>query len=301
MTLRAFSALVPLLYLLACSVFVGVIAYPAFLALQGAVSFRTLMFRGALVVMLAGVVVLSKRLGLGWSQLGLASGLRSFCKQLAQGWAWGVAILAIHVALLLLADVRVISDIKIHDYAAYPRWIGKSLAMGLGVGLNEELLFRGMLLGYLLPRMTAAWAILTSAFYFAGIHFLNTSMDPGATQLGWMSGMTLVGDAFASLGERFHLDTFLALFTAGAFLATVRVYVPFGLALCMGIHAGWVFVIKVARYVTLQPPKSEWAGMVGNLDGVIGYLSAFWISLLILGLMGWFRWRERAREKAGKP
>jgi membrane protease YdiL (CAAX protease family) len=292
MNLRFCPALMPLLYLLACAVVFALIAYPLFLLFQGTVGFRTLMFRGTLVLIFLGFVLLSKRLAVGWDAMGLARGWKAILRQFCLGFGAGMLILAVHAAMLVAMDVRVINAIHVQDWGSYPRWIGKSLLSGLGVGINEELLFRGFLLGYLLQRVNRAVAILACAFYFAGLHFVNTSMDPPVSELNGGSGLAMVMDAFGSTTGRFRLDTFLALFSAGAFLAVIRVYVPFGLVYCMGLHAGWVWVIKMTRYLTELSKTSEWSFLISRFDGVIGYLSAGWITLLTLALVCWFESRE---------
>ena len=72
---------------------------------------------------------------------------------------------------------------------------------------------------------------------------------------------------------------------AGLFLGSLRVLRPDALALCMGIHAGWVAVIKSAKPLTtlnLQSPRWNW---VGSYDHIIGYFSSAWLTLVILVLV----------------
>ena len=135
----------------------------------------------------------------------------------------------------------------------------------------------------------------TSVLY-AFVHFLQPEMhvDPGA--LGWASGFVLLVDAFAFLFSPLQvLDSFLALFAAGILLALVRVRTN-RLALCIGIHAGWVFSIKAFKRVTDSNDGSAYAFLSGSYDQVIGYLAAVFLVLAIALYLGISR---PAGEKTG--
>jgi hypothetical protein len=158
------------------------------------------------------------------------------------------------------------------------------VGIGLAVAAIEEPVFRGFLLGSLVGRLGRVGAVLVSAFYFAGLHFLSTDLRPGYGEVGWTSGGTLVLDALHNLSSA-QLDSFLALFAAGLFLGCVRLLSPAsGLAYCIGLHAGWVFVIKASKPLTQFNFYSPWWWTVSLFDGTIGYLSAMWTAALALVL-----------------
>jgi hypothetical protein len=69
------------------------------------------------------------------------------------------------------------------------------------------------------------------------------------------------------------------LFAVGMFLSLVRERNG-NIALALGLHAGWVMVIKVGQYLTALHPDAPLAQLVGSYDGIIGWLAAAWISLL---------------------
>jgi hypothetical protein len=88
----------------------------------------------------------------------------------------------------------------------------------------------------------------------------------------------------------------LALFCAGLFLAAVRLVRLDYLALCVGIHAGWVVVIKLGRRYTNPDPHVPLARLVGPYDQIIGYAAAGWITLLLAALL-YLSWRARRRAE----
>jgi membrane protease YdiL (CAAX protease family) len=270
----------PLVYLLACAALAAFCAYPVF-ALSGSDSinfFRKLVSQGGQVFLFLGLVVLAGRLGLNAASLGMS---RLFPRQWLVGFALGVLMLGLHVLGLLALDVRVVKEGGLPGAEALANILGKALATGIGVALLEELLFRGALFATARKLAGPAAAVVISAFYYAMLHFVGARWAPELSGLGWDSGFRVAADAFANV-RLASLDTFLALFLAGVLLATIRTAFPRGLGLCMGLHAGWVFVVKVTKPLTQADPEARWSYLVGSYDGIVGYLSASWLAVLIV-------------------
>ena len=123
-----------------------------------------------------------------------------------------------------------------------------------------------------------------SALYFAALHFLRTNLRPGFEEVRWYTGIVLVLDAFSNLPQ-IYPDSFLALFAAGAFLGCIRVLAPAsGLSYCVGIHAGWVFILKATNPLSQCNLFSPWIRLVSPFDGTLGYFSASWTAVLIVPL-----------------
>jgi hypothetical protein len=50
----------------------------------------------------------------------------------------------------------------------------------------------------------------------------------------------------------------------------------------MGIHAGWVFIIKSSKSVSYLNFDSSLIYLVSHYDLIIGYLSAAWLSVFVI-------------------
>jgi membrane protease YdiL (CAAX protease family) len=87
---------------------------------------------------------------------------------------------------------------------------------------------------------------------------------------------------FGDVFQWSNLDSMVALFCVGVFLALVRERTG-QIGWCIGLHAGWIFVIQVTRRVTDGNAESNVACLVGEYDGTIGWLAALWIGLLAVG------------------
>ena len=287
------AAVLPLVYLLLCAALAATVAYPVFLASGGDTvgSVRTLVSRGGQVFLILGLYPLSRWLGLTRVSLGLA---RTLPRQWAVGFLLGVSMLALHVMALLALEIRAVNAGGF-DWGRLLFVFGKSLGIGAIVALLEETIFRGALFAGVRRFSGPAAAVAISAFYYAALHFLRSRMTLSHDAVGWDTGFRIAADGFAHLAAM-PPDSFLALLLAGVLLGCIRAAVPQGLGYCMGIHAGWVFVIKAAKSLTHGLPDARWSFLVGGYDGFIGYLAAAWMGLLALSFA--VAARNRARRAA---
>ena len=260
------------------------LAYPLHLALPATLDYQALVYKTAEILMALSLIPIGRALGMGKLDMGWVGPGRLLLRQMWRGFGWGALMLGIHVAVLVLLDVRVLNPERM-QIARFISLSSKGVLIGLAVASLEEPIFRGFLLGFLLRNLHRGYAVVVASGYFAGLHFLTTDMRPEYADVRWDTGFIIVFDAFSHL-FRIHLDAFIALFAAGAFLSCIRLYFPAsGLSYCIGIHAGWVFVIKTTNPLTIRSIVSPLQGIVSDFDGNIGYLSAAWTSALIVILI----------------
>lgn len=286
--------LLPLVYLAGCALLAALLAYPAYrlVGTTDVSTLRTLVSRGGQALLIAGLYPLWRWLRPPPGSFGLD---RTWPRQALVGFGLGAAMLGAHCVALMALEIR---SPKPEGWPALPR-LGAILATALGSGLAvaalEETLFRGAMLGLIRHRAGAATAILATAAYYAALHFLGSHWEEPAERVGLGTAFRIVADAFSRL-PLMPLDSFIGLFVAGIFLASVRVIVPRGLGYCYGLHAGWVFVIKTAKALTQPLPDARWAGLVGSYDRFVGTLSASWL-IVLTGLL-WGLVLARARRCA---
>ena len=269
----------PLFFLIITACLSALVAYPIFL-LSGAddISFlRSLISRMGQGFLLLGLFPVFRALGLQFKDLGYH---RQWLRAIPLGIGLGVLMLGLHVLLLLKLGIR--------RPGGNPWSIGglttlflQSLATGLGVALLEETLFRGALLAIILRLTGPLFAVIFSAFFYAALHFIGTKWTTDLSNVGLDTPFRIAFDGFSHLAAA-PLDAFLALFVAGLFLGTLRLLRPEGLFLCLGIHAGWVFVIKLSKSLSYPNARSDLIGWISGYDYVIGYFSCLWLFLLLV-------------------
>ena len=93
-------------------------------------------------------------------------------------------------------------------------WVPALLMVGLGAGIGEEIICRGVLFRIVEEGLGSWWALLISALFFGAVHIGN----PGATL--WSSAAIAI-EAGLLFGMLYHLTR--------------------SLPLCMGLHAAWNF------------------------------------------------------------
>ncbi|WP_295542781.1 CPBP family intramembrane glutamic endopeptidase [uncultured Thiohalocapsa sp.] len=256
---------------------------------------RRVMGRLAQLYILLGLWPFLKLLRLdNRAALGFGIPRRRFLRDVALGWMLGVAILALLVWALLALRVRV-PDVPADGLLWY--MIEKAIAAligGLLIGLLEELFFRGALYGAIRRRGGIRAAVVWSALLYALLHFMKPHDLPAGVAFDWAGSWAMFAGVFTGLADWRHLDSMLALFLVGVFLALVRErsgHIAWGI----GLHAGWVFVIQLSRRLSDGNEAAAFAYLTGDYDGVIGLLAAAWIGVLALAFWGITGlWRRRA-------
>lgn len=277
----------PLLYLAAVAAVAAILAYAVTLSPLDLGDFNRLVSRGAQMLLLLSLIPLAIRNRLTRREIGLPESRSAFARQAGIGLLIGLIILSIHVLILLgLGAIKPNPEVpaSIREIAATS---ANALWAGLLVAAIEESIFRGVLFAYLARRCQPLLAAVIGSFYFAILHFFKSDIHPVGDQIHWFSGFAILGEGMRHLMTQTRLDSLLALFLAGLFLSAVRLKYPRGLAYCIGIHAGWVVVIKTGRRLTNPDPHAPMAFLIGSYDQIIGYGAAAWILLLLAAF--WLR------------
>lgn len=248
----------------------------------------------AKLIAIPGFILIVRYYGIA-SKPGLGYGLPKarFVRDILHGWVSGFLILALLSAALFLLGIRVAKPPVEEMGLLLLQTAAVALIGGLLIGFIEETFFRGGLFGAIRKQQGFVVTMLLSSLFYAALHFIKPLPLPGDDPHQWYSGLLILSGAFDQLVEWNSFDSFLALFGLGAFFAVVRERTG-NIAYCIGLHAGFVFVIKVVRKFTYVDGGSDFAFLVGNYDGMIGYLSA--TGLLIHTLIVYRFWR---RPEAG--
>jgi membrane protease YdiL (CAAX protease family) len=134
---------------------------------------------------------------------------RSLLPQGLLGVLLGLVLFSAVVAMLWLAGSYHVTSIR-----PDAPWFGALLVVGLGAGIGEEIMFRGVLFRIVEEGLGTWWALAISALLFGAIHIAN----PGATL--WSSAAIAI-EAGLLFGLLYHVTR--------------------SLPICMGVHAAWNF------------------------------------------------------------
>jgi hypothetical protein len=283
-------------------VLAALVAYPVWQlahALQPDWPFHKVVSRLWQLLLVGGIVFAVRRLRLSAREdWGYGLPRARFLRHAGAGFAIGLAtMLPMSFAMVALGIYAPEGGL---DPATLLRFAAAGAAVGLAVAIVEETFFRGLVFRAVLRESGLAAAVAGSTLFYAAIHFFARARL-GDDDIGWGSGFDLLGVALARFADPVSIvDAFVTLVLVGLLLALVR-HRTGGIAAGIGLHAGWVCVMKATRWSTAPAEDARWSFLVSGFDGYTGWLVAAWAALLLLAAvaLGWLRPRPAVSGARG--
>jgi hypothetical protein len=193
-------------------------------------------------------------------------------------FAWGVigaATAGLGAMFLLSTHLRVISASFAPTALNFARILALGLSSGISVALIEETVMRGAM-HTAIERESGPWtAALLTAPLFAVLHFFAKARI-APEDVGWGSGFDLLLHSFSPLGSpSLVFDSFLSWLVVGLILSLTRVLTG-NIAVAIGLHAGWVTVLRMLQEATGSGDAPAYSFWVGRFDGLLGYWLLPW-------------------------
>ncbi len=279
-----------------------VLAYPLYELVTPTIDapFHRVASRVGMLILLIGFVLVARHLALADRRsLGFGLPRGAFLREAASGLALGVATMLPIVLAMIALDLRTLRDGVTLDAATFASLAFKGLTSGLAVALIEETFLRGAMHSGIARESGARLAVLLTALVYAATHFFAKYRIP-AEQVGPGSGFELLAGSLAAFGDFPRIaDAFLCLFAVGVLLGIVRTLTG-NIAACVGLHAGWVWVITFVRETSVRDEAASWNFLLSRFDGVVGWLVLGWT--FVIGPVLWRHYRAReARNATGGP
>ena len=243
---------------------------------------RTTLFSGLLFSLLYFYCIH----GLSLQQLGIR-----FHKphiRLFQGLTAGLVIIVIIESSLLFLGIHDLENERIFSLDTLSVLLFKGLLTGLIVGIVEELMFRGALLGGLNHQTNKTVALVTVSLIYAAVHYLKFRDLPADTVITWYTGVAMLPPALFQFADPARYDAMITLFFLGLLLGLVRLLTG-NLLLCIGIHAGLVTGERVIQHVADFVPHNPHAHLVNRYDPFMGDLASVWLLLCCVSFYFYYR------------
>ncbi|HTC39164.1 MAG TPA: CPBP family intramembrane glutamic endopeptidase, partial [Steroidobacteraceae bacterium] len=201
-------------------------------------------------------------------------------------------------AFLLSTHLRVLSPSFTPTTLNFARIFLIGLGSGVAVALLEETVIRGAM-HTAIERESGPWtAALLTAPLFAVLHFF-AKVRIAPEEVGWGSGFDLLLRSFSPLAQPgLVFDSFLSWLIVGLILSLTRVLTG-NIAMAIGLHAGWVVVLRMLQEGTNSGAAPRYSFWVGRFDGLLGYWLLPWGICIAIAL--WFtraQWVPTARSVA---
>jgi membrane protease YdiL (CAAX protease family) len=214
----------------------------------------------------------------------LEFGRRGALKELAAGLLIGAALFGTTIAVLAALGLYRIQGTRELSVLIVP------LAMSIGAGVIEEIMFRGVIFRIAESSLGTWFALLISAALFGLVHLGN----PRATVLGAVSIIFEAG-----------------IMLAGAYLLTRRLWLPIGIHIGWNFTQGGVFSVPVSGFTstgffdgTLSGPEWLSGGEFGAEASIVAVVACVALALAFLrraAQRGHFiapHWRRRAEASS---
>lgn len=282
-------AFLPLVILFALVAISCVLSYGIVIMAGEILPFPKMISKITQVLLVLSIFPLRRYLNLSWAEIGF-SPKAVFFKQMAIGLGFGVLTLLPMLGLLYILEVQVIDETRVWTVGLILKKTGISLLLALLISYVEEPLFRGVLLAGLRQKTSVWLAILVSSAYYGSLHFLTSNTEIAYQDITLGSGFILFGATIANWFNPTLLPAFAGLLMVGIFLAVIRTQIKQSLSLCIGLHASWVWQIKLSKDFLNINYQSSYLYLVSNYDGIVGPLIAGWLLLATLAFWTYRRY-----------
>ncbi len=287
--MRAFALFLGLMLLALAAM--AVFSYPAWLLLHPHFDFpfHRIGERIGMLALLVGFVLIARRAKLGDRRsLGYGLPRRLFVRELLRALAIGAVTMLLIVAIMTGLGLLNWSEAQGISGARLASLIGARLLSGLAVGLIEETFLRGAMFTGIERESGAPAAIILTSIVYSATHFFASFHIP-AQQVSAASGLALLDGTLHLFADPLQIaDAFLCLFAVGVVLACIRA-VTGNIAACIGLHAGWVWVMLVAHELTRPVRGQPLSFLLSQFDGFVGWLVLGWTVVLGFALLSFYR------------
>jgi len=244
---------------------------------EGSYDFGRVMRRIILAVAAIGIYIFRKPLRIGsFATVGIKH-TSGWWEQLRMGFYISTGIFILYLVFLWGIGIKVV-DIDFRSAGDLFVQLFKILLIAGIVACIEEVFFRGFIFQSLLADMRAVPAICISSIFYSLLHFFKAkySVSPGIQPF---VGFAVIFYSFENIVVNISsiLPSVIGLFLVGVVLSYACLRTK-SLYFAIGLHAGWVFLIKANR-LFLDHAGKESGWLYGDSKVVTGILG--WILLMV--------------------
>src|SRR4051794_13962641 len=235
--------------------------------------------RIGMLALVIGFILVARRVGLADKQsVGYALPHPQFIRQMLIGRGLGGVGRGAMVAIMTWLGLRAGTEASTATGGQVARIVFNRLLSGLAVGFIEETMLRGVMFAAIQRESGTKWAIFLTSVIYAAVHFLAKYYIP-PEQVTSHSGFTLLAGMTNWFSRPLEMaDAYMCLFAVGMVLAIIRARRG-NIAACIGLHAGWVWVMLIARELTNPVRDQPSSFLLSQFDGFIGWLVFAWTVL----------------------
>jgi membrane protease YdiL (CAAX protease family) len=270
------------------------LAYPVWELLHPSFDFpfHRVASRLGMLSLAIGFFLVARRLRLSdKASLGYGAPRPVFMRELLVGFVLGVVLMLPIILAMIGLDLRTMRPGVTLDAATLAGLALEGIARGLVVALIEETFLRGAMFSGIARESGPRLAIVLTALVYSATHFIGRHKIP-AEEVTWSSGLDLLAGTLQAFANPVGMaDAFLCLFAVGVLLGMVRMLTG-NIAACIGLHAGWVWMITFMRETSGPDETSPYRFLLSRFDGFVGWLVLAWIVVIGFALYRFYSRRS---------
>jgi uncharacterized protein len=280
---------------------IAVFTYPAWVLLHPHFDFpfHRIGERIGMLALLLGLILTARRLKLNdRASLGFGLARPAFLREMALGLVLGTAGMVAVVGVMGLLGLIAWSTTLPLAAGGLAKLVALRLLSGLAVAFIEETFVRGAMLTGIARETGATRAVLLTALIYSATHFFASYKIPAADVTA-TSGLDLISGTLHLFAHPLGIaDAFACLFAVGVVLGIIRITTG-NIAACIGLHAGWVWVMLVAHELSQPVRAAPLSFLLSRFDGFIGWLVLAWTVAVGVALRAFYVRRTRAQSRTG--
>ena len=151
------------------------------------------------------------------------------------------------------------------------------------ISIIEESFFRGIMIQKSNNLISKFSIIIFSSLIYSLFHFIKIPLIIDDNIL-WNTGLIELFNVFINFHKVIFIDAAITLFIFGILLGVIRTYfktISYGI----GIHAGFIFIIKIFKQNSSVNFDSSYVFMLSPYDQFTGHLSTIWITTTLIFLL----------------
>jgi hypothetical protein len=155
-----------------------------------------------------------------------------------------------------------------------------TLFISLIISTIEESFFRGIMIQNNSNNIVTFIIIILSSIVYSLFHFIKIPLIVD-DNIFWSTGINELLNVFINFHNIVSLDAAITLLVFGILLGVIRnnyKTISYGI----GIHAGFIFVIKIFRQNSSVNFDSYYNYLISGYDHFTGHLSTAWITIILL-------------------
>lgn len=278
----------------------AIFTYPAWLLVAPLIDapFHRVGNRIGMLALAIGFLLVARHLRLAdRASLGYALPRAAFLRESGIALLLGVLTMLPVIAAMIALDLRNLKDGATLDLATLAPLAVEGLLRGIAVALIEETFLRGAMHTGIAREAGNTIAVALTALLYSATHFIGRYRIP-ADEVDAGSGLEMLGGVLRLFADPLAIaDAFLCLAAVGVLLGLIR-SITGNIAACIGLHAGWVWVITFMRETSGRDETHPLAFLLSRFDGFVGWLVLAWLVIVGAWLCRFYARRTQAHSPA---